>query len=134
MCDLCFWGGGNHCGATPAPLLPPVLQSEASSPSPRTPSSTLQHTPAHSSTLPGARMAGTAAPKRQDTRKFFENLSGAGKSIAVLTSGGDAQGNLRVPSSDRRPPAPQTQTDLRANKPAKQKKKNGPVNPGERHV
>ncbi|XP_061587927.1 ATP-dependent 6-phosphofructokinase, platelet type-like isoform X1 [Cololabis saira] len=37
-------------------------------------------------------MAGTAAPKRQDTRKFFENLSGAGKSIAVLTSGGDAQG------------------------------------------
>ncbi|KAK5860416.1 hypothetical protein PBY51_021894 [Eleginops maclovinus] len=33
-----------------------------------------------------------AAPKRQDTRKFFENLSGAGKCIAVLTSGGDAQG------------------------------------------
>uniref|UniRef100_A0A8C2ZMN4 ATP-dependent 6-phosphofructokinase n=1 Tax=Cyclopterus lumpus TaxID=8103 RepID=A0A8C2ZMN4_CYCLU len=33
-----------------------------------------------------------AAPKRQDTRKFIENLSGAGKSIAVLTSGGDAQG------------------------------------------
>ncbi|KAM8849924.1 ATP-dependent 6-phosphofructokinase, platelet type isoform 3-T3 [Spinachia spinachia] len=33
-----------------------------------------------------------AAPKRQDTRKFFENLSGAGKSIGVLTSGGDAQG------------------------------------------
>lgn len=25
---------------------------------------------------------------------FFENLSGAGKAIAVLTSGGDAQGNL----------------------------------------
>lgn len=39
-------------------------------------------------------MAGAAAPKRQDTRKFFENLSGAGKSIAVLTSGGDAQGNV----------------------------------------
>ncbi|GLD50701.1 ATP-dependent 6-phosphofructokinase, platelet type-like isoform X3 [Lates japonicus] len=37
-------------------------------------------------------MAGAGAPKRQDTRKFFENLSGAGKSIAVLTSGGDAQG------------------------------------------
>ncbi|XP_076014934.1 ATP-dependent 6-phosphofructokinase, platelet type-like isoform X1 [Genypterus blacodes] len=33
-----------------------------------------------------------AAPKRQDTRKFFENLSGEGKCIAVLTSGGDAQG------------------------------------------
>ncbi|XP_075954160.1 ATP-dependent 6-phosphofructokinase, platelet type-like [Anarhichas minor] len=33
-----------------------------------------------------------APPKRQDTRKFIENLSGAGKSIAVLTSGGDAQG------------------------------------------
>lgn len=32
-------------------------------------------------------------PMRQDSRKFFENLSGAGKSIAVLTSGGDAQGN-----------------------------------------
>uniref|UniRef100_A0A8C6LUA2 ATP-dependent 6-phosphofructokinase n=1 Tax=Nothobranchius furzeri TaxID=105023 RepID=A0A8C6LUA2_NOTFU len=31
-------------------------------------------------------------PRRQDTRKFVENLSGAGKSIAVLTSGGDAQG------------------------------------------
>uniref|UniRef100_A0A668AAE4 6-phosphofructokinase n=1 Tax=Myripristis murdjan TaxID=586833 RepID=A0A668AAE4_9TELE len=27
-----------------------------------------------------------------DTKKYFENLSGAGKSIAVLTSGGDAQG------------------------------------------
>ncbi|KAI5106579.1 ATP-dependent 6-phosphofructokinase, platelet type isoform X4, partial [Silurus meridionalis] len=27
-----------------------------------------------------------------DTKKFFENLSGAGKAIAVLTSGGDAQG------------------------------------------
>ncbi|XP_062284174.1 ATP-dependent 6-phosphofructokinase, platelet type-like isoform X1 [Scomber scombrus] len=37
-------------------------------------------------------MAGAAPPKRQDTRKFFENLSGEGKSIAVLTSGGDAQG------------------------------------------
>ncbi|XP_051281878.1 ATP-dependent 6-phosphofructokinase, platelet type isoform X3 [Dicentrarchus labrax] len=37
-------------------------------------------------------MAGAVAPKRQDTRKFFENLSGAGKSIGVLTSGGDAQG------------------------------------------
>uniref|UniRef100_A0A672JR73 6-phosphofructokinase n=1 Tax=Salarias fasciatus TaxID=181472 RepID=A0A672JR73_SALFA len=38
-------------------------------------------------------MAATAAaPKRQDTKKFFENLSGSGKSIAVLTSGGDAQG------------------------------------------
>ncbi|XP_029929539.1 ATP-dependent 6-phosphofructokinase, platelet type isoform X3 [Myripristis murdjan] len=33
-----------------------------------------------------------AAPTRQDTKKYFENLSGAGKSIAVLTSGGDAQG------------------------------------------
>lgn len=38
-------------------------------------------------------MAGAGAPMRQDSRKFFENLSGAGKSIAVLTSGGDAQGN-----------------------------------------
>ncbi|XP_069565028.1 ATP-dependent 6-phosphofructokinase, platelet type isoform X5 [Brachyistius frenatus] len=37
-------------------------------------------------------MAGAAPPKRQDTRKFIENLTGAGKSIAVLTSGGDAQG------------------------------------------
>ncbi|KAM4605796.1 ATP-dependent 6-phosphofructokinase, platelet type-like isoform 1-T1 [Polymixia lowei] len=37
-------------------------------------------------------MAGMAAPTRQDTKKLFENLSGAGKSIAVLTSGGDAQG------------------------------------------
>ncbi|XP_039522458.1 ATP-dependent 6-phosphofructokinase, platelet type isoform X3 [Pimephales promelas] len=27
-----------------------------------------------------------------DNKKFFENLTGAGKSIAVLTSGGDAQG------------------------------------------
>uniref|UniRef100_A0A8C6LSU0 ATP-dependent 6-phosphofructokinase n=1 Tax=Nothobranchius furzeri TaxID=105023 RepID=A0A8C6LSU0_NOTFU len=31
-------------------------------------------------------------PSLPDTRKFVENLSGAGKSIAVLTSGGDAQG------------------------------------------
>ncbi|CAL9689580.1 unnamed protein product [Knipowitschia caucasica] len=37
-------------------------------------------------------MANNAPPKRQDTRKFVENLSGEGKSIAVLTSGGDAQG------------------------------------------
>uniref|UniRef100_A0A3P9LJ03 ATP-dependent 6-phosphofructokinase n=1 Tax=Oryzias latipes TaxID=8090 RepID=A0A3P9LJ03_ORYLA len=37
-------------------------------------------------------MAGNAGPKRQDTRKFVENLSGEGKCIAVLTSGGDAQG------------------------------------------
>ncbi|KAM9789129.1 LOW QUALITY PROTEIN: ATP-dependent 6-phosphofructokinase, platelet type-like [Neosynchiropus ocellatus] len=37
-------------------------------------------------------MSGAAVPKRQDTRKFFENLSGDGKSIGVLTSGGDAQG------------------------------------------
>lgn len=30
-----------------------------------------------------------------DNKKFFENLSGGGKAIAVLTSGGDAQGRLR---------------------------------------
>ncbi|KAI4888180.1 hypothetical protein NFI96_014762 [Prochilodus magdalenae] len=30
--------------------------------------------------------------KMPDSKKFFENLSGAGKSIGVLTSGGDAQG------------------------------------------
>ncbi|XP_064869451.1 ATP-dependent 6-phosphofructokinase, platelet type-like isoform X5 [Oncorhynchus nerka] len=30
--------------------------------------------------------------KQQDTKKLFEDLSGAGKSIGVLTSGGDAQG------------------------------------------
>ncbi|TSK16025.1 ATP-dependent 6-phosphofructokinase, muscle type [Bagarius yarrelli] len=29
---------------------------------------------------------------KPDTKKFFENLTGAGKAIAVLTSGGDAQG------------------------------------------
>jgi len=34
-----------------------------------------------------------------DNKKFFENLTGAGKSIAVLTSGGDAQGNVTVESS-----------------------------------
>ena len=35
-----------------------------------------------------------------DTKKiFFENLSGAGKAIAVLTSGGDAQGKLPSDSS-----------------------------------
>ncbi|CAN9502805.1 unnamed protein product [Ophioblennius macclurei] len=39
-----------------------------------------------------AAAAVAAAPKRQDTKKFFENLSGSGKCIAVLTSGGDAQG------------------------------------------
>lgn len=31
---------------------------------------------------------------KPDTIKFFENLSGAGKAIAVLTSGGDAQGTV----------------------------------------
>lgn len=32
---------------------------------------------------------------KPDSKKiFFENLSGAGKAIAVLTSGGDAQGKL----------------------------------------
>lgn len=31
-----------------------------------------------------------------DNKKFFENLTGAGKAIAVLTSGGDAQGNLTL--------------------------------------
>ncbi|KTF90699.1 hypothetical protein cypCar_00032868, partial [Cyprinus carpio] len=30
--------------------------------------------------------------KKTDNKRFFENLSGAGKAIAVLTSGGDAQG------------------------------------------
>ncbi|MED6238173.1 hypothetical protein ATANTOWER_011137, partial [Ataeniobius toweri] len=44
-------------------------------------------------------MAGATGPKRQDTRKFFENLSGAGKSIAVLTSGGDAQAPSTFPST-----------------------------------
>lgn len=29
-----------------------------------------------------------------DNKKFFENLTGAGKAIAVLTSGGDAQGTV----------------------------------------
>ncbi|XP_029687243.1 ATP-dependent 6-phosphofructokinase, platelet type-like isoform X2 [Takifugu rubripes] len=37
-------------------------------------------------------MAGAGLLTRQESRKFFENPSGAGKSIAVLTSGGDAQG------------------------------------------
>lgn len=32
---------------------------------------------------------------KPDSKKiFFENLSGAGKAIAVLTSGGDAQGKI----------------------------------------
>ncbi|KAG9355171.1 hypothetical protein JZ751_000009 [Albula glossodonta] len=31
-----------------------------------------------------------------DNKKFFENLSGAGKAIAVLTSGGDAQAVVRM--------------------------------------
>lgn len=40
-----------------------------------------------------------------DNKKFFENLTGAGKAIAVLTSGGDAQGNLQssLTSHDRFP-------------------------------
>lgn len=32
----------------------------------------------------------------QTDKKFFENLTGAGKAIAVLTSGGDAQGNVTL--------------------------------------
>lgn len=47
-------------------------------------------------------MAGAGLPTRQDSRKFFENLSGAGKSIAVLTSGGDAQGNDARPEFHHR--------------------------------
>lgn len=35
-----------------------------------------------------------------DSKKFFENLSGAGKSIGVLTSGGDAQGNFVYNNKD----------------------------------
>lgn len=38
-----------------------------------------------------------------DNKKFFENLTGAGKAIAVLTSGGDAQGNITETSRDRFP-------------------------------
>lgn len=53
-----------------------------------------------------AEMTGPTAPRRQDTRKFVENLSGAGKSIAVLTSGGDAQGNIWFRDSAG-PPVPQ---------------------------
>lgn len=34
-----------------------------------------------------------AQPDNQ-SKRFFESLSGAGKSIAVLTSGGDAQGTV----------------------------------------
>ncbi|GAA6083511.1 ATP-dependent 6-phosphofructokinase, platelet type isoform X1, partial [Tachysurus ichikawai] len=42
---------------------------------------------------------------KPDTKKFFENLSGAEKAIAVLTSGGDAQGTVSravgcVPNAD----------------------------------
>lgn len=36
-----------------------------------------------------------------DSKKFFENLSGAGKSIGVLTSGGDAQGNFVYNNKDQ---------------------------------
>lgn len=50
----------------------------------------------------GSGMAGAGLPTRQDSRKFFENLSGAGKSIAVLTSGGDAQGNDARPEFHHR--------------------------------
>lgn len=35
-----------------------------------------------------------------DNKKFFENLTGAGKAIAVLTSGGDAQGTVEEQSHD----------------------------------
>lgn len=31
---------------------------------------------------------------QSENKKFFENLTGAGKAIAVLTSGGDAQGTV----------------------------------------
>jgi len=41
---------------------------------------------------PGYRREKMAKPESK--KIFFENLSGAGKAIAVLTSGGDAQGKL----------------------------------------
>lgn len=34
--------------------------------------------------------------------KFFENLSGTGKAIGVLTSGGDAQGGYGGPGETRK--------------------------------
>lgn len=43
---------------------------------------------------------------KPDTKKFFENLSGAGKAIAVLTSGGDAQGTVSGDVSKKRLPSP----------------------------
>lgn len=40
-------------------------------------------------------MSSVVKMAQTDNKRFFENLSGSGKAIAVLTSGGDAQGRLR---------------------------------------
>lgn len=83
--------GGQCCGPLhPPPPLPRVKYLR------RSPSPQVASHKSSSSFLAGrcgnSDMAGNAGPKRQDTRKFVENLSGEGKCIAVLTSGGDAQG------------------------------------------
>lgn len=82
--------GGNHC--SPTTVIYPLSHTDCPL------SRWLPHFNRFISVLAGdsergSAMAGAGAPIRQDSRKFFENLSGAGKSIAVLTSGGDAQGN-----------------------------------------
>ncbi|XP_073867312.1 uncharacterized protein isoform X1 [Macaca fascicularis] len=57
------------------------------------------------------------APKGS-LRKFLEHLSGAGKAIGVLTSGGDAQVGLR-PS----PPASADRKDQEAGTPGRQRRR-----------
>lgn len=84
--------GGNHCSPTTVPLR--SLTPDSVTCRRRLVELNVFFTSSAGDGDPGTGMAGAAAPKRQDTRKFFENLSGAGKSIAVLTSGGDAQGDV----------------------------------------
>lgn len=104
--------GGDHCSATTVSLLQPRIPTVLLAAERQLVQSVhlnFSFTRVAGDQDPGADMAGAVAPKRQDTRKFFENLSGAGKSIAVLTSGGDAQGNVGVvPLSDTSVVAPVT--------------------------
>lgn len=85
--------GGNHCSTTTVSLLSQMLTVSLAAGGSLSFNVTFYFLGGRWQ-VTGTGMAGAVAPKRQDTRKFFENLSGAGKSIAVLTSGGDAQGNV----------------------------------------
>lgn len=88
--------GGNHCSASTPPNPPHLRYRQSPLPSSLVTFGSILPRAASDIELLCRNMASTMAPKRQDTRKLIENLSGSGKSIAVLTSGGDAQGKVSI--------------------------------------